>query len=200
MVCRHSAVTSSGEAIRLLNSMQIPITSWTILHDTHWINVPDTKDVKEIGVDDWAFKEGVTYGSIVVNLETSSFLGLLADREQNCFKEWLESHREVCIVSRDRSTEYLAAIYTTGRPIIEVADRFHLVKNMSDCVTKVISDHYVDYRSSVRPCGIVEKAPTSIQQSSDVQKDVQDNSHPNSREIMFREVKELQAKGGLSTP
>ena len=102
-------------------------------------------------VDDWAFKKGVRYGSIIVSLNTRAVIDLLGDRDIESFKGWLDDHTQVKIVSRDRSTDYTAAIAATGRNITEVADRFHLNKNMSDCVTKVISSHYADYRNAVRP-------------------------------------------------
>lgn len=71
----------------------------------------------------------------------------------------------------------VAAIAATGRNITEVADRFHLNMNMSDCVTKVIGSHYDEYRSAVRP------------------EEVQETPEVDSRQVMFKEVKELQAEG-----
>ena len=71
----------------------------------------------------------------------------------------------------------VAAIAATGQNITEVADRFHLNMNMSDCVTKVIGSHYDEYRSAVRP------------------EEVQETPKVDSRQVMFKEVKELQAEG-----
>lgn len=89
----------------------------------------------------------------------------------------MDEHVQVEVVSRDRSTDYTAAIAATGRNITEVADRFHLNINMSDCVTKVIGSHYDEYRSAVRP------------------EEVQETPKVDSRQVMFKEVKELQAEG-----
>ena len=107
----------------------------TVLRDIHRMSVPERCEVKEIGVDDWAFRKGVTYGSIIVSLETGSVIDLLGDRDVKSFQAWLDEHVQVEVVSRDRSTDYTAAIAATGRNITEVADRFHLNMNMSDCVT-----------------------------------------------------------------
>lgn len=90
-------------------------------------------------------------GSIIVNLDTGKVIDLLNDREVDSFRDWLDNHDQVGIVSRDRSTDYSSAITATGRNIVEVADRFHLNKNMSDCVTKVIGSHYEECRRLVRP-------------------------------------------------
>ena len=118
-VTQHGLKCSSESARKLLSATGVPLSGDTVLRDVHRMSVPERCEVKEIGVDDWAFRKGVTYGSI--------------------------------IVSRDRSTDYTAAIAATGRNITEVADRFHLNMNMSDCVTKVIGSHYDEYRSAVRP-------------------------------------------------
>lgn len=94
------------------------------------------------------------------------------------FHAWLDKHPRVSVVSRDRSTDYSAAIAVTGREITEVADRFHLSKNMSDCLTKVLGSHYDDYRKSVRH-----------------EDNISNSQHVDSRQVMFSEIKELQADG-----
>ena len=86
------------------------------------MSVSERCEVKEIGVDDWAFRKGVTYGSIIVSLETGSVIDLLGDRDVKSFQAWLDEYVQVEVVSRDRSTDYTAAIAATGRNITEVAD------------------------------------------------------------------------------
>nr|AIF26286.1 putative hypothetical protein [uncultured bacterium Lq_025_E06] len=176
-VTQHGLKCSSESARKLLSAIGVSISGDTVLRDIHRISVPERCEVKEIGVDDWAFRKGVTYGSIIVSLETGSVIDLLGDRDVSSFQTWLDGHSQVAIVSRDRSTDYTAAIAATGRNITEVADRFHLNMNMSACVTKVISSHYDEYRSTVCPA------------------EVQETPKVDSRQIMFNEVKELQAEG-----
>lgn len=108
-------------------------------------------------------------------METGEVIDLLGDREAESFQQWLEKHPEVKLVSRDRSTDYSAAIAATERDLTEVADRFHLTKNMSDCVVKIIGSHYDDCRKSMRH----DDEPNVI----------------DSRQTMFNEVKELQSSG-----
>ena len=74
----------------------------TILRDIHRMSDPERCEVKEIGVDDWAFRKGVTYGSIIVSLETESVIDLLGDRDVSTFQTWLDGHSQVAVVSRDR--------------------------------------------------------------------------------------------------
>lgn len=63
-------------------------------------------DLKVISVDDFAFKRGRTYGTIILNLETHRPVELLPDRSATTLAAWLKLHGEIEIVSRDRSTEY----------------------------------------------------------------------------------------------
>ena len=177
VVTQHGLKCSSESARKLLSATGVPLSGDTVLRDVHRMSVPERCEVKEIGVDDWAFRKGVTYGSIIVSLETGSVIDLLGDRDVKSFQAWLDEHVQVEVVSRDRSTGYTAAIAATGRNITEVADRFHLNMNMSDCVTKVIGSHYDEYRSAVRP------------------EEVQETPEVDSRQVMFKEVKELQAEG-----
>ena len=87
---------------------------------------------KRLGVDDFAFRKGQTYGTILVDLETHRPIALLADRKAETLAEWLTSHPGIEIVSRDRSKTYKKAIDIGAPDAIQVADRFHLVKNLSE--------------------------------------------------------------------
>ena len=178
VVTQHGLNTSSESARKLLATIGVRVSGDTVLRDIHRMSVPAHQEVHEIGVDDWAFRKGVTYGSIIVSLDTERVIDLLGDRDVESFQGWLDSHTHVKLVSRDRSTDYTAAIAATGRNITEVADRFHLNMNMSDCVTKVIGSHYTDYRKSVRP-----------------EEEQESSAKTDSRQVMFNEVKELQAAG-----
>lgn len=179
----------------LLKSMQIPVSPSTVLRTIYRMILPDCGVVTAVGVDDWAFRKGVTYGSILVDLKTGDVIDLLADRETESFECWIRKHTDVNLVSRDRSTNYSSAIANTGRGIAEVADRFHLVKNMSDCVTKVIIDNYSDYRNAIRP-EEVTMSETTLEESevfSETSVELEQKNDP--RINMFNEVKELQFKG-----
>lgn len=181
LVTRQGLYSSSNKAKTLLNTIGVPLCNTTVLRDIHRINIDEYRSVENIGVDDWAFRKGVTYGSIIINLDTGLVIDLLGDRNQDSFGAWLEKHQKISLVSRDRSTEYSAAISSSGMNIIEVADRFHLVKNMSDCITKVISENYADYRTLVR--------------GDENQSAKETPARIDSRQVMFDEVKELQNKG-----
>lgn len=180
LVSKHALSSSSGVASGNLRLIGIPLSRSTVLRDTHRIPLPMYPDVEQIGVDDWAFRKGMTYGSVIVNLRTGMVIDLLGDREKETFREWLDRHMKVLLVSRDRSSDYSAAVASTGRFIAEVADHFHLVKNISDVLTHVVSENYEDYRELA--IGKREQNDTS-------------KGTNRQRQAKFDQVKALQAKG-----
>lgn len=195
MVAQHGLICSSSKAQRLIQAIGIPLCNTTILRDIHRMSIAPGHSIKNIGVDDWAFRKGITYGSIIVDLDTGNVIDFLGNREEDSFRAWLIKHPNISLISRDRSTDYSSAISSSGMNITEVADRFHLVKNMSDCLTKIISDHYADYRSMVRAGQQGESnlgsPPLPLEKTTDPVTVIAVDS----RQIMFNEVKELQLKG-----
>ena len=84
-----------------------------------------------IGVDDWAWKRGHRYGTIICDLEQRRIIDLLADREAATLKKWLAERPTITVIARDRGAGYIQAA-TEGRPeAIQVADRWHLMENAS---------------------------------------------------------------------
>ena len=63
-----------------------------MLRDIHRTTLPKHDNVRRIGVDDWAFRKGVDYGSIIIDLDTGHTIDLLGDREHDSFKSWLDEH------------------------------------------------------------------------------------------------------------
>lgn len=196
-IVKNGVLCSSYKAMLLLAYAGIHLCRSTILRHLHKMTIDKRLGIKEIGVDDWAMRKGVTYGSIIVDLETSLVVDLLGDRDQDSFERWLEEHQMVNLVSRDRSSEYSSAIKSTGREITEVADRFHLIYNMSNFITKIISEHYQSYRELMKPKIISEPSPVSPSITNAAKNDKPDC--PDSRQVLFDEIKKLQSQGMKET-
>ncbi len=94
-----------------------------------------------LGVDDWAMRKGQRYGTILIDHERGHVVDLLPDRTPETLAQWLRDHPGVEIVTRDRAEAYAQGI-TQGAPdALQVADRWHLIKNLTDALTSVLQDH-----------------------------------------------------------
>jgi len=91
-----------------------------------------------LGIDDWAWKKGQTYGTILVDLEKRIPIEVLPDRSTETVAAWLRTHPEVDIVSRDRGGEYAAAGRRGAPQAQQIADRFHLLKNLRERLKEVM--------------------------------------------------------------
>lgn len=91
-----------------------------------------------LGVDDWAMKKGRTYGTLLCDLEQHHVIDLLPDREATTLANWLQAHPGVEIITRDRSGAYAEGAKQGAPNAIQVADRFHLLQNLSGAIKQVI--------------------------------------------------------------
>jgi transposase len=94
--------------------------------------------VRVLGIDDFAMRRGDSYGTILVNLETSKPLDLLPDREASAVFPWLEQHQEIEVVSRDRASAYADAVKRALPHATQVADRYHLIQNLREHVQRYL--------------------------------------------------------------
>lgn len=109
-----------------------------------------------LGVDDWAFRRGRRYGTLLVDLEQKQPIELLEDRQANTLAAWLKAHPGAEIVSRDRSTGYAEAIRVGAPDAVQVADRWHLLKNLTEALERVVQRHHRDLREAA---GAEDQAP-----------------------------------------
>jgi transposase len=91
-----------------------------------------------IGIDDWAFRRGRRYGTMIVDLERHEVIDLIEDREAEAVRAWLERHPQIRIVARDRGGAYAEAA-TKGAPqAVQVADRWHLIHNLAGALEEFL--------------------------------------------------------------
>ncbi len=102
---------------------------------------PPVKTPTILGVDDWAYRKGRNYGTILVDLQTHQPIALLPDREAETLTKWLKAHPGVKVISRDRAQAYEKGARLGAPKAIQVADRFHLLKNLAAALEQVFNEH-----------------------------------------------------------
>ena len=74
-----------------------------------------------------------------MDLQRHQILDLLPDRQKESAAAWMKRHPEITHVSRDRSSEYASAVSSGAPQAIQVADRFHVAKNLSEAVQQLLA-------------------------------------------------------------
>lgn len=119
--------------------------------DTHLrrvINTPETKlsGSSHVGIDEWAWHRGHRYGTLIVNLDTHRPLVLLPGRDQRTLATWFRKYPEIQVVSRDRSGVYTTTARGGAPQARQVADRWHLLKNIGDAPERMMYRHIPQIR------------------------------------------------------
>jgi transposase len=138
-----------GEAgARLLRTLGLASSAATLLRQVRATPDPDHAMPRSVGIDDWCFLRGRRYGAMVVDLERHCPLDLLPDREAETFADWLTAHPGIAVISRDRGGSFADGA-TRGAPhAIQVADRFHIVKNLVEAFQQTLAREQAVLRSA----------------------------------------------------
>ena len=130
--------TSCEGASRVCQLIGIAISGDTLIRMIiRKANQMDPVKTDIIGVDDWAYKKGSTYGTIIVDGRTHKPIDLLDGRDGKGLKEWLKKNQQVKIVTRDRASAYASAISEVLPEAMQIADRFHLHQNLLVAIKNV---------------------------------------------------------------
>lgn len=150
----HRAIGSAlgGEAgARLAEETAVPTSPDTLLRRVKQAGARSSAAPRFVGIDDWAWCKGQRYGTIVVDLETGDVIDLLADRDAATVRAWLEAHPGVELVSRDRSSSYSQAAAEAAPKAQQVADRWHLLKNVREAVERLLERHLPVITDALKP-------------------------------------------------
>lgn len=143
-VIAHAEGGESGA--RTANSMAMKVSPDTMLRQIRRVIIPKTATPKVLGVDEFSFKKGQRYGTILIDLEKHQRVDVLPDRSAESFAQWLKDHPGVEIISRDRGQIYADGARQGAPNAIHVADRFHLVQNVREAVERTLSSHYKELK------------------------------------------------------
>ncbi|MGB5988119.1 MAG: hypothetical protein WBG43_00015 [Marinifilaceae bacterium] len=90
-----SIETSARKSSYLSNLINLPVSSSTCLRLVDSCNIPLNTDVENIGIDDWAYRQGISYGTIIVNRETGKAIDLIKSRKKEDIIKWLKKHSNI---------------------------------------------------------------------------------------------------------
>jgi transposase len=133
--------TNGADGARLSSSLAMPTTAKTLIRRVLELPVPKSGPVYIVGIDEWAWKKGSEYGTILVDLEQRRIADLLPERSVESSKNWFKKHREVKIISRDRGKIFRAAADAGAPQAKQLVDRFHLQKNFAEALEKFFGHH-----------------------------------------------------------
>jgi transposase len=125
-------------------------TSWmTIVRRMMALPTAPGGQVSQLGIDDFSFRRGRRFGTILVNMQSRQTIDLLPDRKVETAAAWMAAHPEIELVSRDRGGDYASAAAAGAPQAVQCADRFHLLKNLGEALEGVLARHLAAHRRGV---------------------------------------------------
>ena len=149
--------TSANLAARLGRILGLPGSARSILRAAHRFEPPVTS-AAHIAVDDFAFRRGRSYGTLIVDLDTRQPIELLPDRGRDRLVAYLEAHPEVSLMTRDRDPRYAEAIRLAAPRAVVIADRWHLIRNLADAFERLVARSQRAWRIQLQVALATEQA------------------------------------------
>jgi hypothetical protein len=97
----------------------------------------------------------------LVDLARSQVVDLLPTRSADSLGEWLAEHPEITTVSRDRQGVYAEGARRVAPEAVQVADRFHLVLNLTQAVERELAVNRRQLRIASPSAPVLPPSPTT---------------------------------------
>ena len=120
-------VLGGAAGARHLARHGVPGSRNTRLRRVRRVSLPEGPEPEIIGGDDWAWRKGQRYGTLIVDLQRGCPIDVLEDRAAETVATWRQAHPDVTIIARARAEASAAGIRQGAPEATQVADRFHLL-------------------------------------------------------------------------
>lgn len=189
---------SSEAGAGVLKHLQVHISADTLLRLLRRTSLEPETTPRVLGIDDWAKRKGHTYGTVLVDLERHRVVDLLPERESEAVAQWLQAHPGVEVICRDRAEVYAEGAAQGAPDAVQVADRWHLAKNLGEALQRVLERHLAALRAAARQMHertIPAPAPAEAAPGEQTSAATAVSKASTRRQRLFAEVKALAAQG-----
>lgn len=139
-----SIFLSNSSASLILSLIGVKVSADTIKNIYDNIKIIDNPNIEEIGVDDVATRKGMKYATAIYDLKSHRLIALLEGRDSKTLEDWLNNHKKVKLVARDRASAYASAINKVLPECVQVADKYHLFENLLEKLKDIFKQDIPD--------------------------------------------------------
>lgn len=101
-------------------------------------------------MDDWAWRRGRRYGTILVDLEYRRMADFLPHRRADTLATWLTAHPGAEVISRDRGGTYADATRRGAPAAVQVSDHWYLQENCGSALLHAARRRRREVRSAAQ--------------------------------------------------
>jgi transposase len=147
---------------RLGEVMALPASRQVLLRLVMALPDPPCGPVRVLGIDDFSFRRGQSWGTLLVNMETRRPVDVLDGRDAEVVTAWLQDHPGTEVICRDRAGAYAQAARDGAPAAIQVADPWHLYHNLSGYVRDTVAANQAALPAAVPDPGPAPADPAQV--------------------------------------